>query len=545
MAWKASWSQAPYIDKNKYAAQIAWKRELHETHQTVLVETFHYEHQEGLLLEALEAKLLAQGVTFNPLPEEATLETLREFGAVRAFAILLSDLIPVYKSAWLDENGYRRKIRSAANPSQVEAALKLLAPIFTNYQAYLASRDEIDFDDMIGKAVQYFESGDFKSPWRFILVDEFQDIAEPRARLVRALRDERGECSLFCVGDDWQSIYRFTGADLSLTTAFSEYFGATVTTVLDTTFRFNNSISDTASRFVMTNPAQLKKQIRTIEIVSQPAVSLVRRSQSERLSALFEILSAINDQTPEGTSVYLLGRFWFRLPEKEDISRLARDFPKLKITPLSFHASKGKESDNVVVMGLQSGKHGFPSEKIMHPLLDALLPVSEVFPFAGERRLFYVALTRARQRAYLLCDMVGASSFVYELLEGEYQLELEEFDLPATQRRACLVRCPRCETGTLVAREGKHGAFYACSNYPRCEYSEGGCEQCGKPMGRQGRFKICVDPECSNTVPICPQCGAEMVQRSGRRGLLWGCWNYRGVETPSCRHTEDYIALTG
>ncbi|MDF5921182.1 UvrD-helicase domain-containing protein [Pseudomonas aeruginosa] len=193
------------------------------------------------------------------------LETLREFGAINSFAVLLADLLKRYRANCYEQGQVEAAIKRAKNPKQVDAALALLRPILDDYQTLLDSAGHIDFDDMIGKAIEYVREGRFRSPWRYILVDEFQDISEARARLIRYLRDSAPECSLFCVGDDWQAIYRFTGSDLSFTTAFSERFGTTKVTALDLTFRFNNSISDVATRFVLANPIQVRKQLNTLQ----------------------------------------------------------------------------------------------------------------------------------------------------------------------------------------------------------------------------------------------------------------------------------------
>ena len=121
------------------------------------------------------------------------------------------------------------------------------------------------YQDMINKALAYVQNGQFQSPWRYIMVDEFQDISEPRARLVKALRDNNKTCSVYAVGDDWQAIYQFSGADVKLTTQFASYFSAipqsTTQSVLDLTFRFNNQIGRVATDFITKNPEQIKKSI--------------------------------------------------------------------------------------------------------------------------------------------------------------------------------------------------------------------------------------------------------------------------------------------
>lgn len=117
-----------------------------------------------------------------------------------------------------------------------------------------------------------------------------------------------------------------------------------------------------------------------------------------------------------------------------------------------------------MLLGLETGKHGFPSQKTTHPLLEALLPAQEDFPYAEERRLFYVALTRARQRAYLIADMAVASAFVVELLKNEYELDLDEFSTSLSQQLLHMLKCIKCKTGTMVSRQSQFGRFLAAIN---------------------------------------------------------------------------------
>lgn len=540
---------APYVDRDKYHRDIKWKRQLHAEHGTCLIETFFYEQIEGNLLESLEHKLQKQGVTFDPLPPEALLDTLKEFGAISAFSSLLAKLLRQFKANHYDDKRLKEVVGSSTNSQQVRAALELLQPIYKDYQAHLAKTEQIDFDDMIGRALEYVSASRFQSAWKYILVDEFQDISEPRARLVIALRDSVQDSSLFCVGDDWQSVYRFTGSDIRYTTSFEGSFGATKVTALNKTFRFNNSICDISSRFIQENPTQVRKELSTLTLVNSPAVSLLRANKIQRKNGqlddrISQVLSRISAIANADAYVYLLARFGFNLPEPSQLRVLRNKFPELDISASTMHASKGKEADFVVLLGMEKGKHGFPSQKVTHPLLDALLPGCDEYPYAEERRLFYVALTRARFRAYLICDMATASEFVVEILDNKYPLELDEFDTSLTQKFFQLINCNRCKTGTMVVREGRNGKFFGCSHYPLCDHSENGCTDCGSPMRKEGRFKVCLSPECDSWLPICPCCGADMVQRSGKFGKFWGCRNYRGNEQNSCSYTENNIVYT-
>jgi DNA helicase-4 len=534
---------APYINREQYHASMEWKRDIHRQHQTTLVELFYYQHRDEQLLDILEQQLDSLDVKSMPLPDEAMLATLYELGRVTELSKLFSQLIGLYKSACLDDKGLATAIANSIDSKQTQKAFELLQPVIERYQALLIQHDYIDFEDMIAKALAYIEQGKFSSPWRYIMVDEFQDISEPRARLVRALRDSNARTSLFCVGDDWQAIYRFSGADVGLTTGFAQYFGSTKTSVLDQTFRFNNSIGDIASAFVTKNPVQLAKTITSRHQVTQPAVSIVSANSDSNsdVKPLQQVLAAISNRVSQSATVYLLARFWFQLPDQQQERQLKSWFPKLQIKCLSIHAAKGKEADYVVLMAMTKGKHGFPSAKVTPPLLDVLLPAVETHAYAEERRLFYVALTRARHRVYVLADMTACSEFVTELIDEQYDVELDEFETSFVQRLMADIKCISCNTGSLVERLSKFGVFYSCSNYPRCQHKENGCSSCGCPMTRErvNGFKTCLSEQCDNFTPLCDICGAEMTLRKGPRGEFWGCRNYRRQETPSCGNTKQ------
>ena len=540
-------NSAPGVDKEKYNEGINWKRELHKKHGTRLIESYHYEYTEACLESKLSEKLRQAGVQFKPRSRNELLDTLREFGEIDNFTPLLAALLRIYKSSLpLPNHAHKEIIQHSENLSQLQQqALEIVIPIYEKYEAFLKEKQYIDFDDMIARAIEYVESGRFVSTWRYILVDEFQDISEPRARLLRALRESIDMCSLFCVGDDWQSIYRFTGSDIRFTTEFEKRFGNTKITVLNKTFRFNNSISDIASRFVLENPMQIKKSLTTHAIVNHPALSLLRQEKpyiSEESGfdgRVDSVLSHIAAREKKGSLVYLLGRFHSTLPNRTQMMALKKCFPTLSVKSNTFHAAKGLEADYVVVLGLERGKYGFPSQKTSHPLVEALLPALDPFPYSEERRLFYVALTRAKQRVYLIGDMANASEFLVELLEKKYPLETNEFETCLEQASFGRIRCMECKTGTLVAVRGRQ--FYGCSNYPLCKHREKGCQRCGKPMQRVDRFKVCLDHDCASWRPICPRCGAEMAQRKSHHGLFWGCKNFRGNDEFSCLHTENHI----
>lgn len=532
-------NQTPrFIDQKSYLEGMVWKRALHQKYQTPLIETYSYLKHQGRLTDVLSEKLLAAGVQFKPLPQNELLQKLNELGRVSEFSRLVAQILSLFKSAYLNIKHLVEKANQHEDHERMRAAAYLFEPVYEAYEQHLRDAASIDFDDMIGQAIEYVESGRYRSPYRYLLVDEFQDISASRARLLNALMAQQPESSLFCVGDDWQSIYRFTGSDVSLTKDFQAHFGTTATSVLDQTFRFNNKIGEVASRFITENPSQIKKQIRSQRIVEHSTVSLINTDQD--LVGIHAALSAISAQSTQQASVLLLARFHFKKP---DIAALKRDYPHFRIEFMSVHASKGKEADYVIAFGLEKGKHGFPSEKVTHPLLELLLPKAETYEYAEERRLFYVALTRARHHVYLIANGNNASPFIRELIDNCYSIRTDEFKGKGFQDKVASIPCNCCQTGFMVPRDGRHGSFYGCSQYPLCDHTQRACQRCGCGFITKGRFRVCENPRCDFVEPICPQCGGTLSLRKGPYSQFWGCSHYRKEAEFSCSHTEQFIDL--
>ena len=535
-----------HFDQQRYLSGIKWKRELHQRNKTTLIETYSHLKRDGRLQSVLSESLLAGGVELTRRSDEELLAELKEQGRVSDFAKLLSDFLTLFKQSYLAWSELWEKAKAHIDAERMHFLLEIFKPIYDSYQQHLKESKEIDFADMIGKAIEHIEMGRFHSPYTHIMVDELQDISTARARLIIALLRLRPESVLFAVGDDWQSIYRFTGSDIGHTKHFEEVFGATAITALDTTFRFNNKIGDVASTFVLKNPEQIKKVIESVSHVDEPSVSLVRVLDVEK--GLQLALDAINakaqPKTGKKSSVMVLARYHFLLNESSlSRSTLQTTFPRLDITLMTVHAAKGKEADYVVMLGLIKGKHGFPSEQITDALLEFLLPEQEAFRFAEERRLFYVALTRARHRVYLVYNPLMASAFVKELVNTRYPICTTEFDDALVHPDIADVPCPTCKSGNLIPRKGRNGSFAGCNHFPYCRYTEQSCPQCDNLMQRSGRFKICTNNKCDAVTPICPSCNAEMVRRNGPYGHFWGCRNYRRNSDFICTHTEQQISF--
>ncbi|CAM4188157.1 DNA helicase IV [Yersinia intermedia] len=287
--------------------------------------------------------------------------------------------------------------------------IRLMAPLLKVWKTALKEEGAVDFSGLIHQAVNLLDKGRFVSPWKHILVDEFQDISPQRAMLLAALRKQNKQTCLFAVGDDWQAIYRFSGAQLSLTTAFSQHFGEGAECALDTTYRFNDRIGEIANRFIQQNPHQLKKPLNSLSKGNKKSVIILPDQQLETL------LDKLSGFVKDDERILILARYHHLRPEI--LQKAATRWPKLTIDFMTIHASKGQQADYVIVAGLHEGNDGFPAVARESILEDVLLPAPEDFPDAEERRLLYVAITRAKHQVWLLQDTAKPSIFVEQLSE--------------------------------------------------------------------------------------------------------------------------------
>jgi DNA helicase-4 len=518
---------APYIDPEKYQEGMVWKREVHKRCNTTLLETYSWEHSKGVLLNRLEQKLTAHGCTFNPISDTDALALINESGTMTGFSELVAGFLTLYKG-----NG-SKLIKDGIKPrtAREKAFLDLFDVIFREYERVNQQLDQIDFEDMITKAARAISAGSVSSSYKYILVDEFQDISPGRAELINALLHSVPDCALFAVGDDWQSIYRFAGSDIGAMTKFQEIFGPTRRLPLDTTFRFDNYAIATSSRFVLKNGVQIQKTLKPVKTVDKPSVTVYKRKADE--SPLEWSLGEIAKHAKGKASVLILERYNFHLPEAQEERRLSEMFPMLELKSMSVHGAKGLEADYVIV-GLRGGVWGFPASKVDDPLFDLVLTAPDDYEHGEERRLFYVAITRARQKTYLVCE-TGAdeSVFATELLsEPEYRVDVFGVD---TKKFACQV----CKSGTMLLRDGSNGKFYGCSNFPLCSNTQQTCTKCGHGflINEKGNEWKCH--HCDYVARICPKCRRGVLQeKTGRHGQFIGCSNYRDPEI-NCRYTEN------
>lgn len=457
--WHEHWAIGP--DGNPpaqfegYAESMQWRRQTHTQFGTDLIETTSASIRDGSGFEHLERELRRRGVE---LDEDPYREAVGESPITdRAMVTLMRGFMKHAKGNRVaPEVLEQRASRSLRN----RLFVGLYAPVLAEWDRQLQAARQIDFEDMLNLATDQIEAGRWTSPYRVVMVDEMQDTSAARAGLVRALAKTPGTY-LYAVGDDWQAINRFAGSDLTVMTRFDDWFGPASTIWLDRTFRSPQSLCDVAGAFVMKNPGQIAKQVQSS--APDPGVTVAALSvpsANDYARALGEHLSDLDTQLDAPATVLLLGRYG---ANAEDASQVLRTrYQRLSIEFNTVHGSKGKEADYVVILGLERG--GFPSTREDDPVLQLAMVAPDPHPHAEERRLFYVALTRARRSVLLLTRRQRESPFLIELVRDRAVAirSIRGEDITPTV-------CPKCNKRGMEERTGPYSTFLGCTGYPLCD----------------------------------------------------------------------------
>lgn len=471
--------------QEKYTNGITWKRNEHIDKGSILIETYSWEQKKGILTSNLQKKLEEKNVIFNPISDEQLWDYIFENTPedIDVFTQLINTFLVLFKSNNETIINLEKKAKKDSDKRAL-LFLEIFKPILDNYENFLIESNEIDFSDMINLATEIINNNQFISPYKYIIIDEFQDISISRYQLIKALLNQNPSTKLFCVGDDWQSIYRFAGSDIGIFTNFNKLFKSsslngfernTQISYIENTYRFDNQIIELSGNFILKNPNQITKTLKSNKQSNEKPFFIHSYIDPEKNgknieNALHKVLKEISSKEKDNeSSVLLLGRYDFEKRNLENpfISRkfnnkLNRyeycflDNKNIKIEFLTVHKSKGLESDYVVILNGNSGTFGFPSEINDDPLLNFLLSKADQFPNGEERRLFYVALTRAKKQIHILSNSEFPSKFISEIDKNETVTKL---------------KCDWCDNGKLIERNGPFGYFYACNNVHYCNFT--------------------------------------------------------------------------
>lgn len=525
--------QAPKHFKN-YVEGVEWKRALHAEKGTKLFETTSHSLSTGEGMEQLELTLIDNGIfpVFDETRVAEGLPPVPEKDLARSFRVFHqhvknNGLTHAQLHAALEEQsktGYEVRLRMY---------LKIFERIAEEWERRLRAGGYIDFEDMLIEAAKHVESRRFESPYTVILADEFQDSSRARIRLLKALAANPQQQTHLCVvGDDWQGINRFAGSDISVMTEFEKTFEHATRLTLNTTFRCPEHLCNVSSKFIQANPAQIKKSVKTTNTLQKtPLLAYGFKHASDMDDHVFQQLERMSQLVKRGklvplkgkhVSVMLLGRY--RSDEPSDLAEWkARFADALALQFRTAHGSKGLEAEYVFVLNVVQGTKGFPSQIQDDPALQLAMPTPDPYPYAEERRLFYVALTRARKQVRFYTTMGQPSQFLVELAKSKH-LTIEAVDGEA------LEPCPRCGQGVLQARTGVKGHFLGCSRFPKCDYTR----KASTPGAVASTPQRILQPvKAGDQCPVCRE--GQIETKTGSNGQFFGCSRYR----QGCRATAN------
>lgn len=422
--WFAKDRGISYEEANqKYNDGITWKKAAHEKYGTELLITssadFHYSDIRNKLKNLLKkANVPIQEKTdaelYNMiLPPKSKQE--------KAFIRLVVTFVTLLKSSCKSIHEVLRQTKSAGDERSTFIIKNIFQPVYERYIEELKSSNQIDFTDAILQATDICRSS-HPVKFDYIIVDEFQDISVDRYNFLKVLRESNPPAKLYCVGDDWQSIYRFSGSDMALFNHFSSYFGQTEVNKIETTYRFGEPMISLSSQFIQRNEAQIKKNIHAFSPQVKTELQFCDYERRDYCNVIGQIVASI----PLGKSIFLLGRYSFddyylsfMYKSVKEGNRFFYFIGNRKIEFLTVHKSKGLEADYVIILQCNKDTYGFPSLVSDDPVLNYVLTKSDLYPYGEERRLFYVAITRAKIKTYVLYDRRFPSVFVDEFLHPE------------------------------------------------------------------------------------------------------------------------------
>lgn len=552
----------------RYKKSVNDKILIHREHGTELIYTFSRYNDGRPFLEHLEKQLTDHGFHLHPRSNEEVIQkliTTEENRYIRKLLSLITRFITNFKT-----NGYERDKFDEMSHSTQNVRSKLFLHIcyecYLEYQSYLKQNNMVDFQDMINESAKIIrsvkEAGE-KIDYKYIIVDEYQDISRQRFDLVSALH-EVCDAKIIAVGDDWQSIYAFSGSDITLFTKFKEKMGYANLLKIVRTYRNSQEVIDIAGNFIQKNTNQIRKSLIANKHITDPVIIFTydaekkkQGAKSTREGANYNLAKSVetalehiiasheNDEKPlKKIRILLLGRYGFDGDNLEKtglfefISRgsllKSVKYPNLNIEFMTAHASKGLGYDDVIIINGKNETYGFPSKIEDDPVLSFVIKGDNSIDYAEERRLFYVALTRTKNRVYCIAPIQNPSEFLLEIKRDYKNVVLSGNwnDSPKTSRINDI--CPIC--GYPLQRRFKKAfnmRLWICTNEPElCSFVTNDIQG--------GKLSICKCDRCQD--------GYLIVKKSNQNNVRFlGCTNYKNNGT-GCNNVlfpQQYYKLMG
>ncbi len=540
----------------KYVDSMEYKVFHHKKFNTNLITTFSSYNDKRELLDHLKEELLNNGFVLQPRDDKTVYQKLISSTSNRYFfklSFLAQRFIHNFKAKGYDEGDFSL-LKSRTNNPRNLLFIDIIERVYLNYQSVLKSKNSVDFEDMINessKLLNEVEGMGNKLPFKYVIVDEYQDISRQRFNLVKAL-NEVTNAKIIAVGDDWQSIYAFSGAEVSLFTKFSEEFGYCKELKISKTYRNSQELINVAGNFIQKNSSQIKKSLKSDKNIDNPVViytysddyykNKVKGYKGVRLELAEKLEEALGHlikwHSGNTINILLIGRYGFdgiHLIES-DLFHIEQSgkhkyivcnkYKNYKMTFLTAHSSKGLTFDEVFIINAQNSVYGFPSQIEDDPIIKMVTVNDNSYDFAEERRLFYVAMTRTKNHVFILAPTNNPSRFVIELLKDNKNiLVVGKISSDLKQVRKNRKYCPKCGYPLQLKYNSAYGLkLYICTNEPEvCDFMSNDLRSIGN-------------------IHLCDKCDGYMIIKkiTDKNNFFYGCTNYK-KNGSGCNNTENII----
>lgn len=539
---------------DRYKSIINDKVSLHRKHKTDLIYTFSQYKDGKEMLEHLREMLLAHGYELNERPTAEIYQRLvdtEENKYISRLTQLICTFIGNFKTQGF-KSGKFADFKSNTKNVRTKLFLDICEVCYLEYQQALKEQHCIDFEDMINESAELIRKKQIAKEqldYKYIIVDEYQDISRQRYNLIKEL-SQLCDAKIMAVGDDWQSIYAFSGSILPLFTKFCEEVGYGQELKITRTYRNAQEIINIAGTFVQKNSQQIKKELISPKRIDNPVIISTygedrgEKKDTHKGGIYYNLGIAIENSigeileynTIEGKtkvpSILLIGRYGFdarnmckaqQFNYNEENGRVysVKYGNKVKLNFMTAHSSKGLTAENVIIINAKDETYGFPSKVDDDPVLNLVVSYDNSYNYAEERRLFYVALTRTKNRVFIVTPDMRPSEFIKELLSEPHNYpnvtlhgELK-VDLKAPKKvKDC---CPICGYPLQFKWNKNYGLkLWICTNDQ---------EVCGFMTNdkRGGELSIHKCDWCRD--------GYLVVKQSKYEGFFLGCTNYKSDKT--------------
>ncbi len=506
-----------------YRRDIAYKSRLHFKHKTQLLKTYS-KYNDGLdLLEHLKIELEKNNIILRKKSEKEIFKQLSENNKdiyYTRFIYFCMDFLQNYKNLGFKLKDIDNLLEQYKKDNRTVKFLNFFKGLYNHYQMELKLNNLIDFEDMINlsyKLLKQIKKTEANLNYKYIIIDEYQDISIQRFNLTKEVSHLSG-AKVVAVGDDWQAVFAFAGSDVTLFTEFKKLMGYGEELQITNTYRNSQELIDIAGKFILKNKDQIKKKLKSKKRLSKPVI-IYNYEKKQYAKVVDNCIKKIVLEYGDDSSILLIGRYNFDkyhllksklFYEYEQDKIKSLNYPNVLITFLTAHSSKGLGFDNVIILNGTDGIYGFPSQVKNDPIMDIVKIKDNSFQHAEERRLFYVALTRTKNKVHIIAPKNNPSSFLIELknypnvvtkniskkdfgtrkdicpkcgfpllkrpnnsynitnlYECSNEKELCNFKTNNLTFKKNIENCPKCKTGYLIVKQNKEDKnyFLGCTNY--------------------------------------------------------------------------------